>query len=103
MKNCILRGVPPSLRHDGWWLGPITPREPGTSQPGVAQKSGRYAVHALLLAGLIVISQLPVLSESPSGSEATVAHVCSGAEVLDFHAATGLRSFGSVSQRGVAL
>ena len=64
MKTCILRGVPPSLRQDGWWLGPITSTTgPAEEQPRAAQNPRRYALHALILAGLIAVAQMPGLDD----------------------------------------
>ena len=107
MKNCILRGVPSSLRQDGWWLGPITPTGPKSSQSRAAQNPSlttrRYALHALLLAGLIVITQLPGLSDETTLSATPVATVCGGNDVLGFHAASGLRSLAPALQQDTAL
>lgn len=99
MKTCILRGVPPSLRQDGWWLGPITHTGPGPDQPHAAQNPRRYALHALLLAGLIAVAQMPGLAE-PGAAPVTA---CGGPDNLGFHAATGLRSLAAVPQRGTPL
>ena len=107
MNNCILRGVPSSLRQDGWWLGPITPVKLAAIRPRAAQNlpggTRRYALQAILLAGLIALTQLPGVSKSPEVGELGVTRACSGAEDLDFRAAPGLRSFVPVSQQGVTL
>ena len=100
MKTCILRGVPPSLRQDGWWLGPITSTGPTPDQPHAAQNPRRYALHALLLAGLMAVTQLPGLSDPHT---TPVAVACGDVDELGFHAATGLRSLQAVPQQGTPL
>ena len=91
MKTCILRGVPSSLRQDGWWLGPIAPARVPPHPPRAAQNPGRYTLHALLLGGLIALSQGPWAT----GAETAAASpVCGGQGDSGFHAAHGLRSVG---------
>ena len=85
MKTCILRGVPSSLRQDGWWLGPMSPAGPETNPPRAAQNPRRYALHALLLGALIAVAQLPWPSSATPLACHTDRH-------LGFHAAHDLRS-----------
>ena len=99
MKTCILRGVPSSLRQDGWWLDPMTRSTPHPHQPRAAQNPGRYALHALLLAGLIALTQMPGLSDLPTAPPVA----CQGVDNLGFHAAHDLRSLGTAPQQGTPL
>lgn len=100
MKTCILRGVPSSLRQDGWWLDPVTRTTPHQRQPRAAQNTGRYALHALLLAGLIALTQMPGLG-ARAAAPSPVA--CQGVENLGFHAARDLRSLEAAPQQGTPL
>lgn len=100
MKTCILRGVPSSLRQDGWWLGPIAPARPPQRPPRAAQNPRRYALHALLLVALIALSQGPWVS-TPTVPETPMA--CGGTGNLGFHAAHDLRSLEAVAQQGTPL
>ncbi len=98
MKTCILRGVPSSLRQGGWWLDPFTRKRPSPDQPCAAQNPNRYALHAMLLGGLIAVSQLPPLSDRSALSPALQHTACETIDSLGFHAVHDLRSFGTMSQ-----
>ncbi len=96
MKTCILRGVPSSLRQDGWWLGPTSPAGPPKTPPRAAQNPRRYALHALLLGVLIAVAQVPW----PSGATSVACNV--GGD-LGFHAAHDLRSLEEIKHFGTPL
>ncbi len=100
MKTCILRGVPSSLRQDGWWLDPITPARVPTHPPHAAQNPRRYAFHALLLGALIALAQVPWPAE-PTPIAAPLA--CGGTGDLGFHAAHDLRSLAPSAEQGTPL
>ena len=66
MKSRTLHGVPSSLKQDGWWLGPITRRNQPRSKTRNPQKSARYTIHTLLLAGLLAVAHLSVFQDTPN-------------------------------------
>ncbi|MEO3413381.1 hypothetical protein AAFO92_01860 [Roseovarius sp. CAU 1744] len=100
MKTCILRGVPSSLRQDGWWLGPIAPARVAANPPRAAQNPRRYALHALLLGTLIALSQGP-WATTPDLPGVPMA--CGEMGDLAFHAARDLRSLEVSAQQGTSL
>ncbi|WP_306114677.1 MULTISPECIES: hypothetical protein [unclassified Roseovarius] len=100
MKTCILRGVPSSLRQDGWWLGPITPARVPPHPPHAAQNPRRYALHALLLGGLIALSQGP-WAAAPDTADVPLA--CGNLGDLGFRAAHDLRSLAPSAEQGTPL
>ena len=103
MKSCILRGVPSSLKQDGWWLDPITRVAPSPDQPHAAQNPIRYSLHALLLAGLIGLTQMPGVPDGSSRALAPVPVACSIENDLGFHAARDFRSLEAAQQQGTPI
>ncbi len=103
MKTCILRGVPSSLRQDGWWLDPYTRARPTPDQPHAARNANRYALHALLLGVLIAVSQVTVVPQPPETRSLATHGRCGTPGDLGFHAAHDLRSLGASTQQGTPL
>ena len=103
MAKRILRGVPSSLKKDGWWLDPITRVAPSLDQPHAAQNPGRYALHALLLAGLIGVTQVPGVLGVAGGTSASAPVACSIENDLGFHAARDFRSLETAQQQGTPI
>lgn len=100
MKPSILRGVPSSLRQDGWWLDPIIRGRPAPDRPHAAQNSRRYILHTLLLALLIAVAQAPMLTNATDPAPSPGAVACGSSKDLGFHAAAGLRSLAAFPQQG---
>ncbi len=103
MKTCIRRGVPRCLRQDGWWLDPITFAGPTPDRLHAVPTPRRYALHALVLAGLIAIAQVPGLSDATEMHPATHKATCAGGAFLHFHATDALRSLPAAPQQGTPL
>ena len=103
MKTCIRRGVPQCLRQDGWWLDPITLAGPTPDRLQAVPTPRRYALHALVLAGLIAIAQVPGLSDAPEMHPATSEVSCADEDFLHFHAAGAFRSLAPLPQQGTPL
>lgn len=94
MKPHILRGVPPSLKQDGWWLDPF-------ARPGTGKGHGPralYMLHSALLAGLIAVTQLPAASGAATGQPSPQVTACTQSGLWGFHAALRSRSLPAALQ-----